>query len=628
MNKTITSLALTLLLSSGLALQAQITETNSFLNLNQSVPDGNAAGLHDVRNITSAIARLLSVRLKLRIIGEFNGDLYSYVRQIRGGTTNFCVLLNRVGRTTSNSAGYADLGLDVVLDDAAIPGDIHLYRAVTNLPAGTPLKGSWKPDGRRADPDSVMDTTPRTATLSSFTNQDANGEWTLYVADLASGGTNMLAGWELDFTGVATPTIIWPAPADIVYGTPLTQSQLNASSTIPGTLTYNPPTSAMLNAGSNQTLTVVFTPTDTNSYVSVTNNVSINVLKHPLTITAANTSKVYGAALPLLSASYSGFVNGDDTNNLGAPATLSTSATAASDTGTYPITVGNATSANYAISYVAGTLTISQAGTSGSLSSSGNPLPVGQPVVFTLALTASAPGAGIPTGSAQFVFDGTNASGPVALSGGVAVYSTSTLAHGFHSVAAQYAGDGNFTGTTNLLSPAQLIDTPPMAGPVILERESNSSVKVSVVALLANCSDADGDLITFLGASASSANGGTVASNSGWIFYTPAPGFTNIDTFTYSVSDGYSVPISGTVTVNIDPDNGPSPNLTIIALGNGSYSVLGDGIPGRTYRIEFAESVPQTNWQDLGTATADDYGVFTFTDTSSTGQRFYRSVYP
>ena len=128
--------------------------------------------------------------------------------------------------------------------------------------------------------------------------------------------------------------------------------------------------------------------------------------------------------------------------------------------------------------------------------------------------------------------------------------------------------------------------------------------------------------------SAASANGGTVVSNGGWIFYTPAAGFTNTDTFTYSISDGLGAPVTGVVTVNIRADNGPSPNLTIIALGNGVYAIRGDGIPGRTYRIQFSDAVDQTNWQALGSATADQFGMFQYTDSNGSPQRFYRSVYP
>ena len=58
--------------------------------------------------------------------------------------------------------------------------------------------------------------------------------------------------------------------------------------------------------------------------------------------------------------SYSGFVNGDTAASLTAPATVSTSATAASAVGTYPITASGAVSASYTITYVTGTLTVAR----------------------------------------------------------------------------------------------------------------------------------------------------------------------------------------------------------------------------------------------------------------------------
>jgi hypothetical protein len=435
-------------------------------------------------------------------------------------------------------------------------------------------------------------------------------------------------GYTLDFTGIATPAVTWPTPDPIAYGTALGSGQLAASSPVPGAFAYNPPAGTVLNAGSNQALTVTFTPADTNSYVSVTTNVSINVLKKALTVTAVSTNKVYGAPLPVFSASYSGFVNGDTANDLSAQPVLSAVATATSPAGSYAITVSGASSTNYAISPVDGTLTINQAGTTGSLSSSGNPSLPGQPVAFTLTLNAVAPSAGLPTGTVQFVVDATNVVGPVSLSGGAAVYSTSNLVHGSHSVMAKYAGDGNFTGTTNLLSPAQLINTPPVAGTNILWRDPTNGVKIAIAALLANCSDADGDLIAFLGASTNSANGGTVVSNSGWIFYTPAPGSADSDSFTYVTSNGWGAPVTGSVTVNVRLDNGPSPSLTVIGLGNGSNALHGNGIPNRTYRIQFRDTMPTTNWQTLGTVTSDPSGIFLFLDCNGAPQRCYRSLYP
>ena len=40
----------------------------------------------------------------------------------------------------------------------------------------------------------------------------------------------------------ATPTITWQNPADIVYGTPLNDTQLNATATVEGTYSYSPST--------------------------------------------------------------------------------------------------------------------------------------------------------------------------------------------------------------------------------------------------------------------------------------------------------------------------------------------------------------------------------------------------
>jgi hypothetical protein len=239
-----------------------------------------------------------------------------------------------------------------------------------------------------------------------------------------------------------------------------------------------------------------------------------------------------------------------------------------------------------------------------------------------------APGAGTPTGWVQFQVDGASVGSPVALSGGMATYTTSALTHGFHAVEADYAGDGDFLGATALLAPNQLVDTPPVAGPYTLTRTGTNGAKVSIAALLSNDTDADGDPITFVGASAASASGGTVTSSAGWLFYTPPPGFTNTDSFTYTISDGFAAPVTGVVTVNLRIDKVPSSNLTITSLGNGSYAVQGDGLPGYTCRLQSADDAGLAHWQDLATVTADANGLFLFIDTNGGSWRFYRSVYP
>jgi alpha-tubulin suppressor-like RCC1 family protein len=89
----------------------------------------------------------------------------------------------------------------------------------------------------------------------------------------------------------------------------------------------------------------------------------LTVDKVPLIVQAANANRVYGAENPALSATYSGFTNGDTQAVLSGSSGLSTAATATSPVGTYPITVtdGTLAAANYSFSLVNGTLSVTKA---------------------------------------------------------------------------------------------------------------------------------------------------------------------------------------------------------------------------------------------------------------------------
>jgi gliding motility-associated-like protein len=93
------------------------------------------------------------------------------------------------------------------------------------------------------------------------------------------------------------------------------------------------------------------------SYVTGT----LTVNKAALNIAANNMSKTYGAVNPVLTTTYTGFVNGDNQASLTVQPTLTTTALTSSNVGTYPITASGAVSANYTISYTAGTLTVTPA---------------------------------------------------------------------------------------------------------------------------------------------------------------------------------------------------------------------------------------------------------------------------
>jgi hypothetical protein len=353
---------------------------------------------------------------------------------------------------------------------------------------------------------------------------------------------------------------------------------------------------------------------------------TLTVTTATITITANDSSKAYGAALPVFTASYSGFVLSQTTNNLTSIATLATTATSTSDAGTYPITASGAGSTNYTFSYVGGTLTITQSLSSGVVVSSANPQLPGSNVTFTATISAVAPGAGTPSGTVNFRIDG-SILGSGALSGGSATFTTNNLALGSHTVVAEYAGSTDFAGTTNSLAQNQVINTPPVAGNLTIERNPLLSVKVRLSTLLANASDADGDTLGITVSSMSASNA-TVTVSGGWVFYTPAAGFTNADAFTYTITDGRGGSATGTVTVAIQVDNAPSQNLTITDLGGGSFRVNGSGIPGYSYRLQYSDAVSPFVWQNISSLTADSTGKFTYTDTSGSSARFYRTVCP
>jgi hypothetical protein len=80
-----------------------------------------------------------------------------------------------------------------------------------------------------------------------------------------------------------------------------------------------------------------------------------------LTVTASSPSITAGSAIPAITPSYSGFVNGDGASVVTAAPTCSTTATASSPVGDYPTTCTGGTVNGYTFSYVAGTLHITAA---------------------------------------------------------------------------------------------------------------------------------------------------------------------------------------------------------------------------------------------------------------------------
>jgi hypothetical protein len=178
-------------------------------NLGLVVPDNDPSGLVHVQTVSGLTAPVQSVAILLDVIGGWNGDLYAYV-EFNGVIS---VLLNRPGRAAGNDIGAGTSGFVAVFDDGAAL-DAHLGFAG---PAGQPVTGIFQPDARAADPSEVLDSSPRSLFLSGFSGMDGNGDWTLFVADLESGDTSVVNGWQIDIIQVPEPaTALLPALAGLL----------------------------------------------------------------------------------------------------------------------------------------------------------------------------------------------------------------------------------------------------------------------------------------------------------------------------------------------------------------------------------------------------------------------------
>lgn len=97
-----------------------------------------------------------------------------------------------------------------------------------------------------------------------------------------AGGNGYTAAPQVQQTiavGPATPVLSWPSPATIIYGTPLGSSELDATTSVPGTFSYSPAAGTVLLPG-NYSLSVTFAPNDRADYTNATATTTISVARY------------------------------------------------------------------------------------------------------------------------------------------------------------------------------------------------------------------------------------------------------------------------------------------------------------------------------------------------------------
>jgi subtilisin-like proprotein convertase family protein len=174
------------------AATAAVTETYT-KSLAAVIPDADLSGIVQTLNVTSSgLASIDSLTVQLETTGGWNGDLYAYLWH--DGIIS--VLVNRPGRSVLQPDGSPTAGMNLTLSDIAAI-DLHLATGALN--------GTYQPDGRNVHPLTALDTDARTTPLSLFTTASPNGNWRLFIADVAGGEEATLVSWSITMTGQAVP---------------------------------------------------------------------------------------------------------------------------------------------------------------------------------------------------------------------------------------------------------------------------------------------------------------------------------------------------------------------------------------------------------------------------------------
>jgi VCBS repeat-containing protein len=200
------------------------------------------------------------------------------------------------------------------------------------------------------------------------------------------------------------------------------------------------------------------------------------------------------------------------------------------------------------------------------LSSSKNPSNAGESVTFTATVTVTQ-GQGNPTGNVVFK-DGNSSFATVPLGGNGAAQATTSFTAGTHNITAQYAGDGNFTGSTSAVVVQQVnaVNAPPTAQPDGYSVNEGGVLNVSAPGVLGNDSDPNGDPLTAVKLT-DPAHGTLTLNADGSFTYTPQADFNGPDSFTYAANDGTLNSGAATVTITVNPVNSAP-----------SFSLAGDNI--------------------------------------------------
>lgn len=306
---------------------------------------------------------VFSVTGKLTICDCEGGGTVSGTRSggalgVSGGTVNGVKLQNRAELYLG---GAPDVGTVSMAKSGTAKGyDNQIFAAAD----GTAYAGD------KITLTSDDDNIPENTVIVRSVNDDNKGLFELTDYALEKSGDDLIiqgdSAIELSVTvpsgltyGDTKPLTITVEPADAALEFAFAGQSPNDNGSDKFSVTKGSDGTYSLYAGAvgNFILTVTATK---DGYSQKQETVSFSVSKAALTVKAEDKSITYGDAAPVYTATYTGFVGDDGAEDLTGTLTFTCAYTKGSPVGTYPITPKGLTSDNYDISFVDGTLTVTE----------------------------------------------------------------------------------------------------------------------------------------------------------------------------------------------------------------------------------------------------------------------------
>jgi uncharacterized repeat protein (TIGR01451 family) len=375
--------------------------------------------------------------------------------------TTFVSISSNAGWTAANAGGVITETNNVLLASGASATFTLVLQVSSSAGATTTISNTASVSSPTADPIPGNNNSTTTATVTA----GPATHFSVSAPAAATGGTS--------FPFTVTARDVANNVATGYVGT-VRFTSTDGGATLPSNYTFVGGDSgvhtfsATLATAGSQTITATDTTTSsitgTSGTINVTGPATHFSVAAPATATAGAPFNVTVTALNAggtTATSYAGTVHFTSTDGA---AVLPANSTLTNGVGTFSTTLNTSGSRTItatdtvtsAITGTSGPINVGINATSTTLTSSQNPSQVGQAVTFTA--TASSSG-GTPTGTITFK-DGAVVLGTATVAaGGIATFTTSTLALGSHSITASYAGTTNFAAS-NSATLVQTVNTP------------------------------------------------------------------------------------------------------------------------------------------------------------------------